>query len=53
MTANQTSFEQRSVIRFLVFEKCKQYKNYKRICDVYGEPCFSNKKMFINGQNVS
>ena len=38
MTANQTEcsrFEQRSVIKFLVAEKCKPCEIYRRICNVY------------------
>ena len=46
MLANQiecTRFEQRSVIKYLVAEKCKLCEIYRRICDVYGEACFSLK----------
>ena len=47
MAANQSdcsSLEQRSVTKFLVAEKCKPYKIYRRMCDVYEEVCFSKKK---------
>ena len=33
--------EQRSVIKFLVAEKCKPYEIHRKICDVYQEACFS------------
>ena len=40
MVANQTEsarLEQRSVIKFLLAEKCKQCEIYKTMCDVYRE----------------
>ena len=49
MTTNQTEcprLEQRSVIKFLVTEKCKPCKIYKRMRDVYGEACFSKKNVY-------
>ena len=36
--------EQRSVIKFLVAEKCKQCEVYRRMCNVYGEAYFNKKK---------
>ena len=52
MAANHCCrLEQRSVIKFLVTEKCKQCEIYKRMCDVYGKACFS-LKMFTNGLNI-
>ena len=37
--------KQRSVIKFLVAEKCKPCEIYRRMCDAYGEACFSHKKI--------
>ena len=40
--ANQTEcsrLEQRSVIKFVVAEKCKPCEMYRRMCDIYGETC--------------
>ena len=54
MAPNQTEcprLEQRSVIKFLVTEKCKLYEIYRRICNMYNEACF-NKKKFTNGRNM-
>ena len=36
--------EQRSVIKFLMAEKCKQWEIHSTMCDVYGEVCFNEKK---------
>ena len=36
--------EQRSVIKFLATEKYKLSEIYRRMCNVYGEVCFSKKK---------
>ena len=50
MITNQTEcsrLEQRSVIKCSVAEKCKPCEIYKRMCDVYGEVCFS-KIIFYN-----
>ena len=47
MVANQTEssrLEQRSVIIFLVAEKCKLCDTYRRMCDVHREVYFSLKK---------
>ena len=47
MVANQTEcarLEQRSVIKFLKTGKCKTCENYKRMYDVYGKACFSQKE---------
>ena len=55
MVANQTKcslFEQRSLIKFLVANKCKPCEIYRRICDGYGKACF-RKKIFTNGLNMS
>ena len=44
MVANQTelsSLDQRSVFKSLVAEKCKLCEIYRRMCNVYGEACFS------------
>ena len=49
MAANQTdrsSLEQRSVIKFLLAEKCKQSEIYRRIWDVYREVCLRRKKVY-------
>ena len=49
MEANQTEssmLEQKSVIKFLVAEKCKPCEVYWQICDVYREAFFSQEKMF-------
>ena len=43
--------EQRPVNKVLVFEKCKLYEIYWRICDLYWEACF-NQKILINGLNM-
>ena len=54
---NQTEhsrFEQRSLIKFLVAEKCKPCEIYRRTCDVYREAYFSkNKKGFTNWLNIN
>ena len=42
--------EQRSVIKFLVADKCKPCEIYRRMCDVYWEACFSQKSL-KNGLN--
>ena len=47
-----SKLEQRSVIKFLLVEKCKSYEIYRRIHAVYREACFS-QKMFTNGLNTS
>ena len=39
-------FEQRSVIKFLVAEKCKTFEIYRRMCYVYGETCSSQKNLY-------
>ena len=47
MAANQPAcsrFEQRSVIKFLLTEKCKPCEIYKKMCDGYKEACFSQDK---------
>ena len=41
---------QRSVIKFLVAEKSKPCEIYRRMCDVYGEACFS-QNIFPNELN--
>ena len=49
MLANQTEYsrlEHRSVIRFLVAEKCKLCEIYRIMCDVYKETCFSYKENY-------
>ena len=49
MVANQrkcSRLEQRSVIKFLVAEKYKPCKIYRRMCDTFGEGCFSVKKFY-------
>ena len=54
MEANQTEYfrlEQRSVINFLVAEKCKPCEIYWRINDLYGEESFS-QKWFTKWQNI-
>ena len=48
-----TRLEQRSIIKFLLVEKCKPCEIYNRLCDVYGEAYFSKKKIFPNGLNVA
>ena len=47
MATNQTEcsrLEQRSVIKFLVAEKCKPYGIYRRMCDVT-EVYFSKRSL--------
>ena len=54
MTVNQTDcskLEERSVITFLVAEKCKPCEIYRRISDVYGEACF-NQNIVVNRLNI-
>ena len=54
MVANQTEcsrFEQRSVIKFLVAEKCKTWEIYRSVFDVYEEACF-NKNIYANWLNM-
>ena len=47
MVANQTECsKQRSIIKFLMAEKCKQHRIYRRMCDVYREACFSQKTLY-------
>ena len=36
--------EQRSVIKFLLAEKCTSHEIFRRICEVYKERCFSQKR---------
>ena len=51
MLANQVEgfkLEQRSVIKFLMAEKCKPYEIYRRMWDVYWEVCFS-KNYLVKG----
>ena len=31
----------RSVLKFLMAEKCNAFENYRIVCDVYEEGCFS------------
>ena len=38
--------EQSSDIKFLVTEKCKPYEIHRRMCDVYGEACFTLKYVY-------
>ena len=49
MVANQTKysrFEQSSVLKCLVVEKCKPSEIYRRMTNVYGEVCFSQKTVY-------
>ena len=46
MAATQTD------IKFWLAKKCKQFKIYRWMCDVYREACFS-EKIFTNGQNMA
>ena len=49
MAANETEgsrLEQKSIIKFVLTENCKPYEIYRRICDVYGEICFSQKNVY-------
>ena len=48
---NGTSFEQRSLMKFLVAEKCKPCEIYRRMIDIYGETSFG-QKMFTNELNM-
>ena len=41
---NKHRVKQESLIKFLMPEKCKLYKIYRGMSDVYGEACFSKKK---------
>ena len=50
MEANQiecSRLEQRSVIKFMVMEKCKPCEIYRRMCDVYEKAIFSKKNCGI------
>ena len=50
MLANQTKcfrLKQRSVIKFLVAEKCKPCEVYRIVCDVYGEVCFISETSIV------
>ena len=38
--------EQSSVIKYLLAKKCKPCEIYRRMCDVYGEACFSKKNVY-------
>ena len=54
IAADQTvcsKLEGRSVIKYLLAEKCKPCEIYWRMCDVHGEACFS-QRMFTNGLNM-
>ena len=54
MAANQTKFsrlKQMFVMRFLSADKCKLYRIYRKMCDVYREACFS-QNMFTNWLNM-
>ena len=47
MVENQTEYsrlEQRSVIKFVMAEKCKSCEIYWRTCDVNGEECVCLKE---------
>ena len=49
MAENQiecTKLEQRSVIKFLLTEKCKPCEIYRTMSDVYGEACFSEENVY-------
>ena len=48
MAANQSApgSEQRYVIKLLLAEKCKLRAIYRRMCDVYGEECFSLQNIY-------
>ena len=49
LMAGQTEhfkFEERSVIKFLVAEKCKPCEIYRRMCDVFGDACFSKNNVY-------
>ena len=47
MVASQTEYlKQRSVIKFMVAEKCKPCEIYRRMCDEYGEACFSQRNIY-------
>ena len=43
--------EQRSVIKFLVAQKCKQYETYRRMCNMYGKACFSQTNACFSQTN--
>ena len=52
MAANQCSWlEQRSVIKFLVTDKCKLYEINRKMYGVYADACFCKKK--INKKKIS
>ena len=57
MVTNQTEcfiLEQRSVMKSLLVENCKQCQIYTRKCDMYIELCFSKKKkIFKNVLNMA
>ena len=43
---SNSGFEQKSVFKFLLAEKCKPCEIYRRMCDVYGEAYFSKDNVF-------
>ena len=53
MAASQSAVGlNKSVIKFLIAEKCKLCEVYRSMCDIYGEACFSQKKKLTNGLNM-
>ena len=46
MVKNQTRFEQRHVMQFLVAEKCEPCEIYRRICNMDDEVWFSPKNVY-------
>ena len=45
-----SGLKQRSVTKFLLSEKCKHIEIYTRMCNAYGEACFS--QMIFTGFNL-
>ena len=43
-----SGLKQRFIIKPLITEKCKLCEIYRRMCNIYGESCFSIKKKFTN-----
>ena len=43
--------EQRSVIKYLLAEKCKQCEIYRRMCNVYREACFSQNFFYKSAKH--
>ena len=45
--------KQRSVIKFLLGEKCKPNDIYRKMCNMYGKICFSQKNVYKSVKAVN